>query len=126
MMARAKIFVDEQAEDSLDLSGFAPKGPDPKASPAEQVRAIAEAANFHSREPASAPVAHSPELPAAPAAIRRQPRTHRTGRNVQFNVKAAQETIDAFYAISDAQGWVLGETLEKALAVLQRELTTKP
>ena len=49
-------------------------------------------------------------------------RRHRTGRNVQFNVKASQETVDAFYAISDAKGWVLGETLEHALAALKREL----
>jgi hypothetical protein len=41
---------------------------------------------------------------------------------VQFNVKASQDTVDAFYAISDGCGWVLGETLEKALAALQREL----
>jgi hypothetical protein len=37
-------------------------------------------------------------------------------------VKASQETLDAFYAITDRQGWVLGETLEHALAALQREL----
>jgi hypothetical protein len=37
-------------------------------------------------------------------------------------VKAAQATIDAFYAISNQQGWVLGETLDHALAALQREL----
>jgi hypothetical protein len=55
-------------------------------------------------------------------APKRVPRRHRTGRNVQFNLKASQETVDAFYAISDSQGWVLGETLEHALAALQREL----
>ena len=31
-------------------------------------------------------------------------------------------TSDAFYAISDAKGWVLGETLEHALAALKRDL----
>ena len=41
---------------------------------------------------------------------------------MQFNVKASQETVDAFYAISDSKGWVLGETLEHALAALKREL----
>jgi hypothetical protein len=54
--------------------------------------------------------------------VKRVPRRHRTGRNVQFNVKASRETVDAFYAISDTNGWVLGETLEHALAALQREL----
>jgi hypothetical protein len=52
----------------------------------------------------------------------REPRRHRTGRNVQFNVKAAQDTVDAFYEISDRNGWVLGETLEKALAALHETL----
>jgi hypothetical protein len=106
---RASIF----AEDDLDISGFAPKaGPDKSAPVAEQVKAVAEAARFHSREPA---------LPA-PAVAKRIPRRYRTGRNVQFNVKASQDTVDAFYAISDSRGWVLGETLEHALAALQREL----
>jgi hypothetical protein len=106
---RASIFGD----DDLDLSGFAPKpGPDSAAPPPAQVRAVAEAANFRSRDPV---------LPPVPVP-KRAPRRHRTGRNVQFNVKASQETIDAFYAISDAKGWVLGETLEHALAALQREL----
>lgn len=125
-MGRAKIFADVEADNSLDLSGFAPKGPDPEAAPAEHVRAIAEAANFYSREPAATSFTPVQEPPAVAAAARRQPRTHRTGRNVQFNVKAAQETINAFYAISDAKGWVLGETLEKALSALQRELAMKP
>jgi hypothetical protein len=106
---RASIFAD----DDLDVSGFAPKpGPDRSAPPAEQVRAVAEAASFRSREPALPP----------PVAPKRTPRRYRTGRNVQFNLKASQETVDAFYAISDRQGWVLGETLEHALAALEREL----
>jgi hypothetical protein len=63
------------------------------------------------------PFSHDGDLRAASAAAH-----HRTGRNVQFNVKASQEAIDAFYRISDAQNWVLGETLERALAALEREL----
>jgi hypothetical protein len=38
-------------------------------------------------------------------------------------MKVSQETVDTFYAISDRNGWVLGETLEHALAALERELT---
>ena len=35
-------------------------------------------------------------------------RRYRTGRNVQFNVKALQETVDAFYSVTESQaGWVL-------------------
>ena len=104
--ARASIFEG----DDLDISGFTPTlGPDATAPAQAQVRAIAEAAQFRSREqPAPQP--------------KRVQRRHRTGRNVQFNVKASQETVDAFYAISDAKGWVLGETLEHALSALKREL----
>lgn len=106
---RASIFDDAE----LDVSDFAPKsGPDKSAPPQEQVRAVAVEANFRSRE--------APE--ALLNTTRRKPRRHRTGRNIQFNVKASQETVDTFYAISERQGWVLGETLEHALEALQREL----
>ena len=109
---RASIFETED----LDVSGFAPRtGPDASAPLAEQVRAVAEAANFRSRESA----APTPNLVEAPKRVQRR---HRTGRNVQFNVKASQQTVDSFYAISDAKGWVLGQTLEHALAALRREI----
>jgi hypothetical protein len=109
---RASIFEDA---DDLDVSGFAPKAAPDKAAPrAEEVREVSEAAKFRSREPQAAP--------AKPPAAKREQRRYRTGRNVQFNVKASQETVDAFYAISDRQGWVLGETLEHALAALERQL----
>jgi hypothetical protein len=52
--------------------------------------------------------------------IIREPRRHRTGRNIQFNIKARAETIDRFYALSDLYGWVLGETFERAIAALER------
>lgn len=55
-----------------------------------------------------------------PTAEKRQ-RRRRTGRNVQFNLKAKPETIDAFCAVADHQGWGLGETLEKAVELLLRE-----
>jgi len=111
--SRASIFEDEPA--SLDLGSFIPKkSTDPGAPPAEQVRAVAQAAKFRSRDPV---------LPDAEAPSRRSPRVHRTGRNVQFNVKARQATVDAIYAITEAHpGWVLGYTLERAVAALQREL----
>ena len=120
-MARAKIFADAEPAATLDLSSFAPKiAADPLATPADQVRAIAESANFRSREPVIAQPAGEGREGA-----KRQPRRHRTGRSVQFNVKASQATIDAFYALSEAQGWVLGETLEHALAALQRETASR-
>ena len=112
--SRASIF-DEPEE--LDISGFAPKtAPDIDAPTAEKVRTVAEAAHFSSREP-------KPRKVVTP--ITRAPRQHRTGRNVQLNVKASQETVDAFYAISDTNHWVLGETFERAMQALQHELQSK-
>jgi hypothetical protein len=110
---RASIFGGEEAN-TLDLGGFAPKSvSDVKAPPVEQVRAVAQAANFHSREPAA-----SKPVPKKARAVRQ----YRTGRNVQFNVKALAETVDTFYAITDEQKWVLGYTLQRAVEALQREL----
>ena len=113
--SRASIF---DADDELDVSGFAPKAaPEPKA-PVEQVRAIAEASNFPSRQaqPAAAPAVML-------AATKRQPRRHKTGRTAQFNTRTKPETVDAYYAIADQQGWLVGETVERALSALQRELS---
>jgi hypothetical protein len=114
--SRASIFGESSG---LDLSGFKPRSnADAKAPSAEAVKVVAESANFHSREGKSAPVTTS--------APKRLARRYRTGRNVQFTAKALQETIDAIYAVSDAQGWVLGYTLERAVAALQRELAEAP
>jgi hypothetical protein len=79
----------------------------------EKVKAVAKAANFHSRESLPAPAKPAKTRPA---------RIYRTGRNVQFNVKALQGTVDAFYSVTEAQGWVLGYTLQRAIEALQREL----
>lgn len=109
---RASIFG--EGEEGLDLSGFAPKAArDIQAPPADAIRAVSEAARFPSREAKPTPV---------PPPARREQRRHRTGRNVQFNIRARQETIDAFLAIADRKGWVLGEVLEHAVAALEREL----
>jgi hypothetical protein len=111
--SRASIFSEEDSQ-TLDIASFAPKTTvDIKAPAAEQVRAISQAANFQSREPAT---------PKSDGRPKRTARRYRTGRNVQFNIKAQQETVDAFYALTDAQGWVLGFALQRALEALQREL----
>jgi len=110
---RASIFSNDESA-GLDVGSFAPKTAiDAKAPAAEQVRAVAQAANFSSREPAAA---------KSSAKSKREIRRYRTGRNVQFNIKAMQDTVDAFYALTDAQGWVLGFTLQRAVEALQREL----
>lgn len=91
-----------------DLSAFVPT---PKIAPKDKViEEAAVAAGFISREP---------KVSEQPKPQRRR----RTGRNVQFNIKAKQETIAAFYEIADANGWGLGETLEHAVDLLEKNRT---
>jgi len=108
---RAGVF---DVEDDLDVSGFAPKPDERPAVKPEQVRAVSEAAQFQSREP---------RRDAEPiTSAKREPRRYRTGRNTQLNIKARSEAIEAFYAIADQHGWVLGETFERAIDALKRDL----
>ena len=107
---RAGIF---EAESELDVSGFAPKEAATTKVRPEQVRAVSEAANFQSREPPREIRVGSPN---------REPRRYRTGRNIQLNLKARADVIETFYGIADQKGWVLGETFERAVAALEREL----
>jgi len=73
----------------------------------EASQKAAEASGFKSREP-------NPTQTSVAKQRRR-----RTGRNAQFNIKTKPETIEAFYAIADGQGWGLGETLEQAVLLLE-------
>lgn len=118
---RASIY---DASDGLDLSGFAPQADSTAtAIPVDRVRAVAEASKFPSREIKSAQHTDMPSGSAGPAtSATREPRRHRTGRNVQLSIKVSQETADAFYRLTDLKGLVLGETLAQALAALEREL----
>jgi hypothetical protein len=114
---RAGVF---DAEDDLDVSGFTPRATArPKVRP-EQVRAVSEAAQFQSREPQPP---RREQVSASPSP--REPRRYRTGRNIQLNIKARAETVEAFYAIADQRGWVLGETFEHAIDALKRDLTAQ-
>lgn len=107
---RASAFEDEG---DIDLTGFAPKT-GARGVPADRVKAVAQQAKFRERDvPPSTPTVGEGARP---------PRRYRTGRNRQINIKASDATIESLYAIADAQGWVLGETLERALAALEREL----
>ena len=105
-MTKTPSSIFEDAND-LDISGFAPKGVQRlnEISP-DLVRRASEAARFPSRE----------------AIPRRPPRIYRTGRTMQFNARATPETVEAFYAIADQQGWLISEALEQALAALKHEL----
>jgi hypothetical protein len=112
---RASVFEDAEAQE-IDLSAFAPKPAASVPLPSqEQVRAVSEASNFPSRQATSVAKTVTKE--------KRPQRRYRTGRNVQFNAKASQDTIDRFYAICDQNpGWVMGYTLERAVDALEREL----
>jgi hypothetical protein len=94
----------------------------------EQVKAVSETASFVSREAARASSSGRTSCArgargAKGADSPRTPRRHRTGRNIQLNIKVCAETIERFYAISDRHGWVLGETFERAIAALERSST---
>lgn len=85
--------------------------------PSGQTEKAAAAAGFRSREPQpSTPLAKERRIKAVET-----PRRRRTGRNMQINLKARPETIAAFCAVADQQGWGLGETLEMAVVLLERE-----
>jgi hypothetical protein len=116
---RAGLF-----EEGPDVSDFKPKPP----ARAEQVKAIAEQAGFRSRDPLvqdrPAEIGQ-PELPATARPMRREQRRYRTGRNQQLNLKVTAQDAEAFYAIADARGWVLGETFARAIAALARELESE-
>jgi hypothetical protein len=105
MAERAGLF-----EEDLDLSQFTPQKPTKaEQPPPEAVRAVAEGVKFQSREPIK-------------STKQRQQRRYRTGRNIQLNTKVTMGTRDGLYEISDRYKWVLGETLERALQALRREL----
>ncbi|KPH77357.1 hypothetical protein [Bosea vaviloviae] len=102
-----------------ELDEFDPKAWDSAATkksvsrpPKEATMQMAEAVGFKSREPK-----------LAATVDRKIDRRRRTGRNAQFNLKARPETIEAFCRIADRKGWGLGETLEEAVLLLERELS---
>jgi hypothetical protein len=116
--SRASIFTetDEAETPALDVSSFAPKvSIDTTAPQREEVREVSKSARFTSRE--AAPPKSEPKASKRPA------RRYRTGRNVQVSIKALAESVDRFYAITDANpGWVLGYTFQRAIEALDREL----
>ena len=65
---------------------------------------------------------YSAQKPIQAPAPTPQRRLFRTGRNVQFNIKASAETVRRFVAISDAYEWPSGLTMEYAIDALEKEL----
>jgi hypothetical protein len=87
----------------IDLSGFEPAPAAKRKVEPAVLRQVSEANQFPSR------AAPKPKAPPRPA------RRHRTGRNVQFNIKATADTIARFTALADEHGLVFGELLARAL-----------
>ena len=113
-MANDRLSVFEDSDD-IDLSAFKPKTEANPLKPApEQVRVVSEAARFPSRE------AVAPVSVAAPT--KRTPRWHRTGRTAQLNVRVRPAYFDKAYMLADSRGWLVGETIERALDALEREI----
>src|SRR5665213_3241164 len=108
MTERAGIFDNTETEPDFDIAGFTPQK-ESKANqvPPEAIRAVSERSDFRSREPIPATKQKKPVV--------REPRRHRTGRNIQLSLKVRQEASEAFYEIADAKNWVLGETFERAI-----------
>jgi len=100
----------------LDLSGFQPTAPKKERVTKEVIRKVSEENNFPSRS--AAVVAKADPKPVAPAVPQRR---RRTGRNVQFNIKATQKTINRFTTMADERGMVFGEFLELALNALEKQ-----
>jgi hypothetical protein len=116
----SKERVDLGFGDELDEFNPSEWAPAPKVTAAndhpakDETRKVAEASGFKSREPQL-------QADQGRAGQGNAPRRRRTGRNAQFNLKARPDTIDAFCAVADRKGWGLGETLEHAVALLERE-----
>lgn len=106
---RGDIFGDVLDNLSLDDFGGGSKVEPPSQDEQKKTKDEAKAIGFKSREAKS----------TAPQ------RRRRTGRNAQLNIKVTPETMQAFYAIADNQGWVLGEAMEIAVKLLEKEYSGK-
>jgi hypothetical protein len=106
MSGRASIFE----KPTLDISGFAPRTDDARRPQPAQLDELTRGSKFRSREGVE------------PEATRIQQRRRRTGRNVQFNIRATQQVIDDFKALSEQMDWPDGLTLERALEALREKI----
>ncbi|PPQ31924.1 stability/partitioning determinant [Rhodopila globiformis] len=102
---RAQLF--DEVPDP-DLARFTPKASRSAAPPIEQVRDVAQAAGFPTREAKR----------VAPIAERHY---YRTGRDTQFNTKVRPDVKNRFVAIATEDGVPLGKVLEDALDALERQ-----
>jgi len=115
---RLSVFGDTG---DLDLSTFKPQK-SKKLKPArEKVRAVTEAASFPSRE-GTPPTPEQLHEPPVSEPLKRKPRYHTTGRTAQLNCRVMPAIHNKIYAIADQKGWLVGQTVERAIEALEREL----
>ena len=76
----------------------------------EEVRAVAEIADFRSRQPMQ---------------IRPRRGRRRTGRTEQFACRITPAAAETIYRISEQQDWTIGATVERALAALEEKMRTR-
>jgi hypothetical protein len=113
MMAQERLSIFQDTSD-VDLSEFTPAA-DLKKKPKptrEKVKAVSEAARFPSRE---APV-------PVPEPLKRKPRYHKTGRTASLSCRLMPSVVDKIYEIADRENWLVGETIERGIEALEREL----
>lgn len=87
--------------------------------PREQIKQVAQATGFKSREAAA--VVEAPVQAEEPKQGRGG-RIYRTGRSEQLNLKVRGEDKTGFYALCDRNHWVQGYTFQRAIEALEREL----
>jgi hypothetical protein len=108
MVDRINIFSQVDTDKPADLSRFAPK---PRAGAGRpsltDLQAQPDSSKFVSREPVMA---------------RAAPYRYRTGRNMQFNTRASQQTIGRFEALRERLNVSKAELIERAIAALEEKL----
>lgn len=120
-MGRERADLGFGGDDGFDPADWRVGTPAPSRPEADTARIAAAATGFRSREVAPPSGGAGAATAPAPTPTPARPRRRRTGRNAQFNLKARPDTIAHFCAVADAKGWGLGETLEHAVALLERE-----
>ena len=108
MSGRASIF--EKPKPKVDVSGFAPRAEAEARPRPEDLEELTRGSKFRSREGTKPGTRPGP------------PTTPPNRPDVEFNIRATQQVIDEFKALSEEMDWPDGLTLEKALAALKREM----
>jgi hypothetical protein len=119
---RANIGFADTLEDlkPTDWKPEPDKKPAKAKAPREEIRRVAQATGFKSREAVSAPIP-APTEEVAPMPVR-EGRIYRTGRSEQLNLKVRGVDKTGFYSICDRNHWVQGYTFQRAIEALEREL----